>query len=127
MTRKAKAATAPASIEPIDRPLTAEEKLKAFRKATNALPSWYAEQIAAGMTDADLQAALENSLGVFGGSCGPGELDVSYKGAGLRIWAGWQFQNTIRDKPLFSGHATMAMAREVYGITNPQERQMRLF
>ena len=27
---------------------------------------------------------------------------------------------------LFAGHATVAMAREVYGIANPQERQLRL-
>ena len=79
------------------------------------------------MTDEELGSALEWVLGIWGGSCGPGDLDVSFQGSGLRIWASWAIRNHRKDKPLFAGAATIAMAREVYGIANPQDRQMRLF
>jgi hypothetical protein len=120
------AAPAPAPIKRAARPLTEAEKITAFRMATRSFRAWYAGEIAAGMTDSALASALEHGLGIMGGSSGPGKLDVSYQGAGLRIWAGWGFQNTVTDKPLFAGRATVAMAREVYGIANPQDRQMRL-
>jgi hypothetical protein len=33
----------------------------------------------------------------------------------------------VQDKPLFAGRATIAMAREVYGIRDPSDRQASLF
>jgi hypothetical protein len=62
----------------------------------------------------------------MGGSYGPGELDVTYQGPGLRIWATWEIASHFGTRPLFAGYATVAMAREVYGIANLQDRQLRL-
>ena len=127
MTRKT-TKTAPA-IEPtkrVDRSLTAADRIAAFRTATGGLAKHFAAEIAAGMTDAQLEITLGRVMGIMGGSCGSDDLDVNYQGAGLRIWASWSWAN-MRGKPLFAGPATVAMAREVYGIANPQERQMRLF
>ena len=78
------------------------------------------------MTDPELEAALELSLGIMGGSCGPGMMDVSYQGPGLRIWAAWEISSHYGTKPICAGHATVAMAREVYGIVDPQNRHLRL-
>ncbi len=117
---------ATAAIERSPRPLSSEDKVTAFRTATSSFVVWYAGHIEAGMTDPELEAALELSLGIMGGSCGPGMMDVSYQGPGLRIWAAWEITSHYGIKPIFAGHATIAMAREVYGIANPQERQIRL-
>lgn len=43
---------------------------------------------------------------------------------GLKIWGSWQGINHVQDRPLFEGRATIAMAREVYGIRDPADRQM---
>ena len=87
---------------------------------------WYGDRFASGMNDAELKAALEQVLGIFGGSGGPGRLSVCFKGAGLRIWGGRHSFNHVEEKPLFSGASTIAMAREVYGIANPELEQMTL-
>jgi hypothetical protein len=107
-------------------PLSEPDKEAAFRIATSALPKWYAEQIAQGMRDHDLIAALEKVLGIFGGSCGPGRLDVAHQASGLKIWAGWHIVNHVTEKPLFQGKATVTMARTIYGIADPDEAQMSL-
>lgn len=98
-----------------------------FLIATRTLPEWYAEEIAEGMTDAELTAALEQVLGIFGGSCGPGRMGVAHQASGLKIWGGWHIVNHHSEKPLFQGKQTLAMARHLYGITNPDDRQMGLF
>lgn len=112
------------------RPLTHEEKLWAFRRATggfaNAGNRW-AEHARTGLSDAHLEEALRYELGIMGGSCGPGQLDIAYQGAGLKIWASWDRINLVQDKPIFAGRATIAMAREVYGIRDPSDRQTSLF
>ena len=79
------------------------------------------------MTDAELTAALENALGIFGGSCGPGRMDVAHQAAGLKIWGGWHIVNHHIEKPLYQGTKTLAMARYIYGIDNPDEDQMALY
>jgi len=33
----------------------------------------------------------------------------------------------VLEKPLFAGAATIAKAREVYGITDPNDKQLNLF
>lgn len=109
------------------RVFTRADKEEVFRIATRALPKWYAEAIAKGMADAELTAALEQVLGIFGSSCGPGRMDVAHQAAGLKIWGGWHFVNQHTEKPLFQGAATLAMARHVYGIANPDDDQMALF
>ena len=50
-----------------------------------------------------------------------------YQGAGLRIWASRSAPNIVTDPPLFEGRATIAMARQVYGIRNSAGRQLPLF
>ena len=110
-----------------ERPLTQVDKKEAFRIATRALPKWYADQIAKGMSDAALTSALEQVLGIFGGSCGPGRMDVAHQAAGLKIWGGWYIVNHHTEKPLFQGSRTLAMARYIYGISDPDNDQMALF
>ncbi len=108
------------------RSLTHEDRLTAFRQATKSLPKRYASQIENGMTDADLTVALEAALGIWGGSCGPGMMDVVHQASELKIWGGWHFVNHVTEPPLFQGTATLAMAREVYGIADPDDQQMNL-
>lgn len=110
-----------------DRPLSEADKEMIFRKATAGLARKYAEAIENGMSDTELEAALKSVLGIFGGSGGPDQPSIAYAGSGLRIWGGWSTVNTVSDKPLFSGKQTLAMARQVYGIADPDDDQMRLF
>ncbi len=95
------------------RPLSQADKEEAFRIATRALPKRYADEVAKGMTDAALTSDLEQVLGIFGGSCGPGRLDVAHQAAGLKIWGGWRFVNHNTEKPLYLGTKTLAMARHI--------------
>ncbi len=108
-------------------PLTQEDKIEIFRIATSSFVHRYGDRFEHGMTDAELAKALQTSLGIFGGSAGPGRLSVTYTGIGLRIWGGWHVVNHVTEKPLFAGKATIAMAREVYGIRNPDNKQLNLF
>lgn len=112
------------------KPLTEEEKRRAFIKATGgdhpAGKERWAEHARAGMTDEELTAALSRALGIFGGSGGPGEISLTFQGSGLKIWASREIVNHIATPPTFAGAATIAMAREVYGITDPTNDQMRL-
>jgi hypothetical protein len=103
------------------RPLSQTYKEEAFRIATRSLPKRYADEIAVGMTDTALTSALEQVLGIFGGSCGPGRLDVAHQAAGLKIWGGWHYLNHRTEKPLFSNAKTLAMARHIYRISDPDD------
>ncbi len=107
-------------------PLTNQDRIEVFRLATRGLVHWYGDRFESGMSDSELKAALEQALGIFGGGGGPDSLSVSHKAAGLCIWGGWQVVNHVKEKPLFSGVATIAMAREVYGIPDPQSEQLSL-
>lgn len=106
--------------------LSRADKEEAFRIATRALPKWYGDKIARGMDDAELTVALEQILGIFGGSCGPGRMDVAHRAAGLKIWGGWHIVNHHTEVPLFQGRQTLAMARYIYGITDPDDAQIPL-
>lgn len=107
-------------------PLTHEDKVAAFKAATRSLIHWYGDELVAGVTDERLEELLRNALGIFGGSGGPDRLSLTFQGAGLKIWASWGSHNHVTDKPVFQGKATVKMAREVYGISDPANRQMRL-
>lgn len=109
-----------------DRPLTKADREWIFRRATAALPRKYGVAIKEGMTDAQLSAALKDILGIFGGRSAPGELSFTVMGAGLRIWGGWRVVNHVIEPPLFAGKATIAMARETYGIADTDNPQLRL-
>ena len=109
------------------KPLSEADKELIFRTATGALPRRYADAIRSGMTDKALESALKDILGVFGGSAGPGKLYIAHMGAGLRIWGGWHIVNHVQEPPLFAGPATIAMARIVYGVADPNDPQLPLF
>jgi hypothetical protein len=118
----------PAVDKPPSPPLKAEEIDYAFRKATSGFAGGmerWAERAARGMTDEELAQALKHEIGIFGGQCGPGMLGISYQGNGLRIWADRGI-GCLRRKPILAGAATLAMARTVYGIRDPDEKQMSL-
>lgn len=112
------------------RPLTEEDRIKGFLKATGGFArsaERWKDSAAKGMTDEELSRALAQELGIFGGSCGPGELWLTFQGAGLKIWIAWEIQNHVRTKPTFEGKSTIAMARLVYAIRDPSNVQMTLF
>lgn len=109
--------------------LTEEDKTRAFLKATGGMAragQRWKERAARGMTDEELEAALAFEMGQ-GGSSGPDGLFISQNDAGLRIWISWDVQNIHTEKPVFAGKATIAKAREVYGIRDPADRQLALF
>jgi hypothetical protein len=107
-------------------PLTQAERIEIFKLATRGLVHHYGEQFKAGMSDVDLRSALAESLGLFGGIGSPDGPSVAYTGAGFRIWGGRQTVNHHTQKPLFAGDATVAMPREIYGISDPQNGQLKL-
>jgi len=106
--------------------LTREEKQEIFRIATRSFFHWYGVEFADGFTDVELAAKLEAALGIFGGSGGPDQLSVTYKGAGLKIWGGRSVVNHVTTAPLFQGKETIMMAREVYQIVDPNNEQLQL-
>jgi len=107
-------------------PLSNQERIEVFKLATAGLIKRYGDSFACGMSDTELKAALEQILGIFGGSGGPDRLSVCFKGSGLRIWGGHRAFNHIEEKPLFKGATTIAVAREIYGIADPELEQMSL-
>ena len=111
----------------MDKYLSAEDHIEIFRIATRSLVRFYSAKFSNGMSDQELEVALKSSLGIFGGSCGPDRLSVSYQGAGLKIWGSWHIINYVEEAPIFSGRETIAMAREIYKIPNPNNKQMNLF
>jgi hypothetical protein len=94
-------------------PLTHAERTEIFKLATRGLVHRYGDQFKAGMINADLRSALEETLGLFGGSGGPDAPSVAYTGAGVRIWGGRHTENHHAQRPLFAGDVTIGMAREV--------------
>tara|TARA_Y100000052_G_scaffold15964_1_gene15610 strand:+ start:3438 stop:3797 length:360 start_codon:yes stop_codon:yes gene_type:complete len=108
-------------------PLTGAEKLEAFKRATSALPKWYADELSAPVTDDRLRAMLEAVLGIFGGSGGAGSLSICYQASGLKIWASQNAINWRSEKPIFAGKATISAARLVYKIAEPGDYQIDLF
>ncbi len=110
-----------------DKPLTEAEKAEVFHMATRALPERHKKQIRAGMSDAELTSALEAVPGIWGGSCGPGRLNVIHQAVGLRIWGGRHIINRFTEPPLFKGAQTLAMVRLQYNIPDPDDPQLPLF
>jgi hypothetical protein len=108
-------------------PLTQADRVAAFRAATSGLKRRLPRRKPLAMTDDELSAVLSETLGTFGGRGGPGELHLTWQASGLKIWASWHVHNHVREKPVFAGLTTIAMAREVYGIADPSDRQLALF
>lgn len=114
----------------VTRILTEEEKKQAFVRAvtntTGAKKRWR-ERVETGLNDQDLHDALRRELGIAGGGGCRDSVKVEYQGVGLKIWASWQGVMTCIDTPIFEGKHTMAMARQVFGIANPDDQQISLF
>ena len=108
-------------------PLSEADKREVFRLATRSFTEQFARKTKNGMTDTELEQALKDHLGIFGGSGGPDRLSVTHQGAGLKIWGGWHTVNHVKEKPLYSGRHAVAFVREVYGISDPSEKQGNLF
>lgn len=109
-------------------PLSEEEKLWAFRKATNSMEGAdkrWSERIARGLTDEQLEEAIAYELGAFG-SHGGDPVGVTYQGSGLKIWAD-HCLGSRNNPPILQGHDTVSFARRVYGIADPNDKQGRLF
>ncbi|BCH14955.1 hypothetical protein MesoLjLa_18060 [Mesorhizobium sp. L-2-11] len=112
------------------RPLTDADRREGFMRATGGFSrskERWAERAVLGMTDAELAEALTFELGIFGGSGGPDTLDLTFQGAGLKIWISWGVHNHVIMKPTFEGKSSIAMARLVYGIKDPADKQLALF
>lgn len=113
----------------ITRPLTEDDRIKGFIKATSGFArsaERWKERAEKGMTDDDLAEALRYELGI---ECWTGidELTVRYKGAGLKIWISRCGISPRQDKPTYSDKSTIAMARLVYEIKDPANIQLVLF
>ena len=107
--------------------LTPDEKLWAFRKATNSMegaPRRWAERVRTGLTDEQLAEAIQYELGETGGASGE-NVGVTYQGRGLKIWAD-RCVGSRTWPPILEGQATVRLAREVYGIEDPDNKQGRL-
>lgn len=114
--------------------LTDEWREWGFRRATSGYADSkerWTERARTGRTNAELAADLRHELGIQGGSCGPGQPWVNQKGLGLKIWVSASGRGDYyKTKPTWEGSATIAKAREVYGIadpTNPDDYQLTLF
>jgi hypothetical protein len=112
------------------RELSTQDKYEAFMRAVhsfaNAKERWQ-QRAASGLTDDELKEALRYELGIAGGSSCSDSIKVEYQGAGLKIWASWDSFNHYGTKPIFEGADTIAFAREVFGISNPDDEQLSLF
>lgn len=109
--------------------LTEADKREGFLQATASMAGAkqrWAERAERGMTDSALAEALAYELGIFGGSCGAGLLALTYQGAGLKIWVSREIHNHMTMKPTFEGKSALAMARLVYKIQDPANRQLNL-
>jgi hypothetical protein len=100
-----------------------DEDTAVFFEATKGLIRRHGRQFRNGMTDIELTRALEALFGIWGGSGGPQQVDVSHQAHGLKIWADF----CPAGKPLFAGEATLRMARHLYGIPNPTSSQLSMF
>jgi hypothetical protein len=108
-------------------PLTDDEKLWAFRRATNHIDGSrerWVKRSQRGLTDEELREELQREMGFFGSS---GErVGITCQAAGLKIWADHCAGSRSRP-PILEGQATLRLAREVYGIADPDDKQGRLF
>ncbi|TVZ39755.1 hypothetical protein P886_4163 [Alteromonadaceae bacterium 2753L.S.0a.02] len=112
--------------------LSMEDKRKAFYLAVTSFQGSEARwesRAQTGLNNAELLEALRYEIGIAGGRSGcRDKLNVSYQGAGLKIWASRAGRNcVVSDKPILQGEATLKMAREVFSIANPDEEQLDLF
>lgn len=113
------------------RDVSPEDALRVFRKATGGMEGSgdrWAKRATQGMTDDELITALKWEMGEYCGWCGPDSISGCSQKSGLRIWASWNTVSPEREtKPIYLGMSTVRMAREVYGVKDPTDKQMDLF
>jgi len=88
-------------------------------------PSRWTERATRGLTDEQLAEAIKYEFGEMGSHCGE-RVGVTYQGAGLKVWAD-RCIGSRRNEPIVEGQAAVRLAREIYGIPDPEDRQGRLF
>lgn len=104
--------------------LTREEREWAFRKAMGGFALRYMKPA---MTDEELAEALALALGIFGGSGGPGELSIMCQGGRPENLGGPPpLPSGSTTSRCFEARETVAMAREIYGITDSADTQLSL-
>ncbi len=115
----------------IRKPLTDDDIRNAFLHAVQRMSgarNRWKERAAKGLTETQLIEALHYELGISGGSTFLHKCpDVWYKGAGLKIWASWESISPYRMSPILQGQKTVNMARAVFGIKDPSDKQISLF
>lgn len=107
-------------------PLTRDEKEHAFFIATRFFDEHYFENKRCGLSDEELTQALQKGLSVRRSWGGPGRFSGTCDPNGLKIYAG-RCPLTVGSKPIFEGSVTLAMARALYDIADPNEAQQSLF
>ena len=109
-------------------PLTDGDRVRALRLAAESMEGAkerWAERAASGQTDEQLMRALEYEFGAMGG-CSRDDIGVTYQSNGLKLWVD-RCIGSRSQPPILEVQATLRLAREVYGIADPEERQGRLF
>lgn len=94
--------------------------------ATSAFARTVSEGDPAPMSDAELAATLQNAMGVFAGCASglPARHLARRRPEGL---GQVHIHNHVTEPPVFSGAASIRMARECYRIFTPGERQLSLW
>lgn len=117
--------------QPAPRPVMDDERREIFLRVTGGLSrskERWKERAATGLTDDELEQALVYEFGIEGGGGGPNSISYWYRRAGLKIWASWENAcPQYRAAPFVGGKATVRMAREIYGIPDPDDDQLSLF
>lgn len=112
----------------ISKPLTQNDKLAAFLLVVGASRPIWIELAQTGAEDDELAITLERMIGIEGGTSARDHCPATwYRAAGLRIWASWEMVFPHRERPIFAGRTTIAMAREVFAIPDPSDDQLKLF
>lgn len=108
--------------------LTDADRLEAVRIATASFRKSgerWKKRAASGLTDAELEKALRDELGVAGARGGPNQLWVAYRGYDLLIGASWEGPCEYRLHSLdpkvvvCRGKETIRLARQVWGVDLP--------
>jgi hypothetical protein len=106
-------------------PLTDDDKARALRLAAESMEGAkqrWAERVRTGQTDEQLARALEYEFGQMGG-CSRDDIGVTFQGNGLKLWAA-RCIGSRSQPPILEGQKTVSFARRVYGIADPEEKQM---
>lgn len=109
------------------KPVTPKDKVAAFTAVTPRFFRDYQHMFEGGMSDAEIESALKNQFGDFGSRGAADQLYITYQSSGLKLWVSWHIHNYVQEEPTLFGIRTIAMAREIYGITNPDDVQMAFF